>query len=716
MVRRIFLFTTVVFASCCADDRETRRSLSSAASGLKNRYEWEPSPQAPSEACGSCSTMAGSGEIEAGRAESGSHADVEGGRIATIVIASGSTGGTWLGQLLHLHPCTNSFRLKFRTNEDGKFRGFDSLQRLASVFYDMQPATASAAAHNAWEFGPRGVVVSAQQIQLLKQHSSEQMLHLPPYLKEHGIRVVLLTRDPLFWAVSRAKKRSLLGPDGVKVAKAIGCENRHQRGGDDCRAINATFRFRVSPGNFHEIFEENEKEQRMMTRLAEWLGTTFRPGGLRSEKHGGGKKGHHVGKVSRLKGKRKGGGGGGGGAKAHHDAPSHGHRPLYKIVRYEDLLCRSESSQGQDVLPPDLLDWIGLGNCGRLQSPTVGAPLSPSSVKSSPDNPLSAVANLREVLQWARAKAAKDKDQAFEDFRVHIKNRTKLASQTELSTTCSSGLGSRDFKADESHAIQQEQQEQEQEQEQEQQQAVMGTRFDPAKVDVRPKVGKNSKKMIGGNQGEEWKLGTMGKLSAAIAKTLDGESMNLPSKRSSGSSDDDVIDIDAPLPPRGASISIPSPRVPTAEATPPPPPPSLQLGGGYGDYAAADSTEPVGNDAAPPVVLSAKAATAMPKLSAAEKAARQKRLAAREQALTVPPADSEPESEASSEEKFQAAQERVRRQRAIQHNAKQHRGIPKEQKRSFIGIDSQKKVPRGKRPKGGPSGERRAGPPAGGDF
>ena len=38
-----------------------------------------------------------------------------------------------------------------------------------------------------------------------------------------------------------------------------------------------------------------------------------------------------------------------------------------------------------------------------------------------------------------------------------------------------------------------------------------------------------------------------------------------------------------------------------------------------------------------------------------KKAARQKRLAAREQALTVPPADSEPESEASSEEKFQAA-------------------------------------------------------------
>ena len=112
---------------------------------------------------------------------------------------------------------------------------------------------------------------------------------------------------------------------------------------------------------------------------------------------------------------------------------------------------------------------------------------------------------------------------------------------------------------------------------------------------------------------------------------------------------------------------------PNSRSNAPPPPPSLQLGGGYGDYAAADSTEPVGNDAAPPVVLSAKAATAMPKLSAAEKAARQKRLAAREQALTVPPADSEPESEASSEEKFQAAQERVRRQRAIQHS-QAHRG------------------------------------------
>ncbi len=83
----------------------------------RRRSKWEPSPQAPPDICSRCLPNVNS-------------------RTASLIIASGSMGSTWLGQLLHFHPCTNSFRLRHNIKMDGKFRSFNSLQELASIFSD----------------------------------------------------------------------------------------------------------------------------------------------------------------------------------------------------------------------------------------------------------------------------------------------------------------------------------------------------------------------------------------------------------------------------------------------------------------------------------------------------------------------------------------------------------------------------------------------------
>lgn len=331
----------------------------------RRRSKWEPSPQAPSDICSRCLPDVNS-------------------RSASLIIASGSMGSTWLGQLLHFHPCTNSFRLRHNIKMDGKFRGFNSLQELASIFSD-EPVIRE---NEKWERGPRGVIVSLKEIEHL-QKSKPRLRHvnLPPSLKREGIRIIVLTRDPFFWAVSKAKKRSILGPDGSKIAKTLDCKNRHQRGGDSCKGINESYSFSVVPREFFAIVRENEIEQKSALRAGKWLASIFRP-----------------------------------------DEESR--RKSMRVVRYEDLLCRSKTNQGVDVLPPELLKWIGLTKCGNMtKTLEVLTEDIKASIKTSPENPVHSIKNLKELKGWAVSKS-KEGDRSESDFH----SRRRSASPGESGT------------------------------------------------------------------------------------------------------------------------------------------------------------------------------------------------------------------------------------------------------------------------------------------
>ena len=398
--------------------------------------KWEPSPQAPAHICSRCYSRSNS-------------------CTATIIIASGSMGSTWLGRLLHLHPCTSSFRLRYKTGTDGKFRGFASVQQLASIFDDNEVF----GANDLWERGPRGVIISSKQVEQLQKNKPKlRKINLPITLKRDGIRIIVLTRDPFFWAVSKAKKRSMLGADGNKLAETIGCKNRHQRGSDSCKSINESYRFSVVPPDFEAIVRENEVEQRASLRLGKWLASIFQPDRESSQVYS-----HKNVKRQRSENFNR--------QESSPMVRSRKQRATFKIVRYEDLLCRSKTEHDIGALTPELLRWIGVGKCTNITIRARGQTgVFQPSVKSSPENPLSAIINVDELKAWAASRSKFDNSSkthmyslrsttaaekgaigfsrhpakvnkslfqhSFRSFEMLLSNRTSISSQIELSENC----------------------------------------------------------------------------------------------------------------------------------------------------------------------------------------------------------------------------------------------------------------------------------------
>lgn len=428
----MLMILTVVSDVC--GEKETFEHYNEAS--IMKSGKWEPSPQAPAHICSRCYSRSNS-------------------CTATIIIASGSMGSTWLGQLLHLHPCTSSFRLRYKTGTDGKFRGFASVQQLASIFDDNEVF----GANDLWERGPRGVIISLKQVEQLRKNQPKlRKINLPITLKRDGIRIIVLTRDPFFWAVSKAKKRSMLGADGSKLAETIGCNNRHQRGSDSCKNINESFRFSVVPPDFEAIVRENEIEQRVSLRLGKWLASIFQPDRESSQVYS-----HKNVKRQRSENLVR--------QESSHMIRSRKQRAGFKIVRYEDLLCRSKTQHDVGALTPELLRWIGVGKCTNM---SIRAGIRTGefqlSVKSSPENPLRAIINLDELKAWAASRSKFDNSSkthiysfrsttaaekgaigfsrhvakvnkslsqlSFKSFEMLLSNRTSISSQIELSQNC----------------------------------------------------------------------------------------------------------------------------------------------------------------------------------------------------------------------------------------------------------------------------------------
>jgi len=144
---------------------------------------------------------------------------------AVLVVADSNSGSTWLGQILHRHPCSSSF-IPPGQMPDGKFRPKDA-EELTMMLWGMGRAAKGRS---------YGVILSPQYLaRLLPEVLKAKRRGQPSShaLASHPVHVLVLVREPVFQAISFLKKAELLRE---KRSDGVECENVNQRGGRDCSA------------------------------------------------------------------------------------------------------------------------------------------------------------------------------------------------------------------------------------------------------------------------------------------------------------------------------------------------------------------------------------------------------------------------------------------------------------------------------------------------
>ena len=234
--------------------------------------------------------------------------------------------------------------------------------------------------------GVQGMIVPYGQLKELKLSAhTDTRVNLPESLRDDGVQVAIMTRNVFFWALSKAKKRHLKNDvresrarkykrsqpfhatyADEKADEGVGidrCENWNQRGSSKCQAADSAYRFSISPKELADIVEEIEEEERDLHRLAVWVSALFR--------------GEKLQKSS-----------------------------AYKVIRYEDVLCASDTL-GNGALPLQLLSMLGMRNCSSLEAKLahfIGRQATVRVSKSSPANPCSALTNIGELRSWSSQK------------------------------------------------------------------------------------------------------------------------------------------------------------------------------------------------------------------------------------------------------------------------------------------------------------------------
>jgi uncharacterized membrane protein YgcG len=227
-------------------------------------------------------------------------------------------------------------------------------------------------------------------------------------------RVLVLTREPLFQAISLLKKTLLLRLH--KASKATGgnsanrCKNVNQRGSDDCKVANG-FKVDVSFAELNDAIEKVAAHRKAMLGLAKeaakilaGFGATQTAAAAAGQPH-----------------RRRGGGAAAAMAAAANKAinttmtttatmatnstdnmtttvpppPLRWDGSNFMEVPYAELLC-AQQRRGVGFLPEAVSSFVGLGST----CPSVVSENS-STVKSSPSNPASALVHLPEIVKQA---------------------------------------------------------------------------------------------------------------------------------------------------------------------------------------------------------------------------------------------------------------------------------------------------------------------------
>jgi len=290
---------------------------------------------------------------------------------ASIVLADGATGSTWLGQMLDHHRCSSSFvvqsaRLdgKVFINDIGELSALLTKNRRAISGHsggggvsDLQGSGTTNARSFAAELrgnndtaahassphyqqqqqqqqqpGGRGygLVVAWQSVEkMLRQHHAGggnrgKGPTLPP------LNVVVLLRDPFFWVLSQQKKLALRRDQAShKLASQVGgaasCVNIHQRGTRLC-PISSAYTFALDP----RVLDLRLREFEARTQLMRSVGASA------ALKWGG----------SSSSGRRQ--------RTGRH----------YLELDYGELMCAQEATGQKDALPRYLTQEMGLGVCG----------------------------------------------------------------------------------------------------------------------------------------------------------------------------------------------------------------------------------------------------------------------------------------------------------------------------------------------------------------
>lgn len=199
---------------------------------------------------------------------------------ATVILADGSSGSTWLGQLLHNHPCSGGYVVD-SARLDGKVF-IDSLGEMSSMLLRNKRTRAAAGSAGGAAYG---LVVPWQAMDKLLKHkrtgpgsgrspdrntsSADGAFTLlgPSFPPLPRFTVVVLLRDPFFWVLSQEKKLSLRDAQGRPGSDSNGatvqCTNIHQRGSSLC-PVTAAYRFAVDPGVLDLRIREFEAKIELM--------------------------------------------------------------------------------------------------------------------------------------------------------------------------------------------------------------------------------------------------------------------------------------------------------------------------------------------------------------------------------------------------------------------------------------------------------------------
>jgi len=262
------------------------------------------------------------------------------GHQSVLVIVDSNMGSTWLGQLLHSHPCAHSF-VPPGQRDDGHFRD----PKYAGLVNQMKSQAKAAGGKS------HGLMVPWNFLETYKG-AMEKAPQAASYGAAQGPKILLMTREPIFQAISLLKKTALVK---MKRAHEINCRNVNQRGDGTC---DVAMSLHISP-SFVELegvtntIAEHAKKKRLLARNAAEL--------LRLNRVTGG-------------------------------AP-----PNFLELSYADLVC-AQKMVGKGFLPPHVAEFLGLGTvCPTLLLS------AHSSHKSSPGNSASSLSNLGAILKAADA-------------------------------------------------------------------------------------------------------------------------------------------------------------------------------------------------------------------------------------------------------------------------------------------------------------------------
>ena len=269
----------------------------------------------------------------------------------TILLASGSMGSTWLGQILDADPCSVSFipkttkkgKEQLKTHPDGKFRPTSTAQLTEELKWS-NAALGS-------EKSALGIMLSS----LSKWPKSTTALKNVKTPTSEPIHILLLEREPFFRALSQYKKNVL--------RKEQFCANVNQRGSTGCRRIPDSFT--IKPEELDHYYREAVKESKSFSATGRNLAKSLRSN------------------PSKLS------------ARTDRSEPSN-----FLVVNYGELLCSSERIQ-TNTLPGNLRTFVGLGPGCKPE--LLG---SVTAVKSSPKTIANGIKNMDELRDWARRHSA----------------------------------------------------------------------------------------------------------------------------------------------------------------------------------------------------------------------------------------------------------------------------------------------------------------------